>query len=308
MADRNSPFTFVAGVAGDENYIDLQRILLDADLQADLTSIFEGQAAEFIGGESEPVEFDPGATYRLEKEQIFRIKDFHLPQHFIDAARRPHSLPDFSLKNKSAGQIKTIAAIDAGPNDKSPARFLFQQFRTTQLLDRSRSLFATEGTFRRIKNDGMTIAHELVAVHHAGNLYFRSLSIVSRFLDLAAYETEANDEQITEFVASEKFVPDDIEGLEAMIKGDGWLKRRIASILSNNILAQIKPGPALKRKAKVFDVEFVLEKEGKETKIRLPKDKKNLKNVIKFMNEEYFHGEITHATYETNSLRRLGAG
>ena len=55
----------------------------------------------------------------------------------------------------------------------------------------------------------------------------------------------------------------------------------------------------------MFDIEIEVPRVKGKDKIQLPKQKKHLKAIVKFLNEEYFHGELTSQLYETNSLRPL---
>jgi hypothetical protein len=66
----------------------------------------------------------------------------------------------------------------------------------------------------------------------------------------------------------------------------------------------VKPRIAA-NKAKAFGVTIEVKRPDGADKIHLPSEKKALKSVVKFLNEEYFHGELTEELCETNSLRRF---
>ena len=302
MPSAAQPFHLFAGVVGPADDIQPERIRLERSLQDEVTAMFAEQADAFLSDDFERIEFNSKANYRLEREQVFVIKGLALPSHYSEAALKPHSVEDFTLTRKPLPQIATVFATEA--TAQTVNRVLFQQFRSPQLLDKRFALFWSQNQFQRISNDGFSLAHELAAIHQDGNLYFRSLAVVNRFFDLAEFQPEATLAEITSFVGNALFTMDDESEILRIIECDGWLRRRVASIQSSSILHAVKPRQAA-NKAKVFDIEIEVPRINGKDRIRLPKEKKKLKAVVKFLNEEYFHGELTSQLYETNSLRPL---
>jgi hypothetical protein len=70
----------------------------------------------------------------------------------------------------------------------------------------------------------------LVAIYEKDRLFFRSFALVSRFIDLADYESEASEEEIDQFVSQRIFDLEDGTAITTTIQEDGWLRRRVASI------------------------------------------------------------------------------
>lgn len=296
------PFNLFAGVVGPADEIQPERIRLERSLQVEITALFAEQADAFLNDDLERIEFNAKANYRLEREQIFVLKGLPLPAHYSEAALKPHSAPDFVLSRKPTPPIATVFATDASTSKVH--RVLFQQFRSPQLLDKRFALFWSRDQFQRIASDGFSLAHELAAIHQDGNLYFRSLSVVSRFFDLAEHQPEATLAEMTSFVGNDLFTMENASEILAIIESDSWLRRRVGSIQSSGILHSVTPRKAA-NKAKVFDIEIEVPRVKGKDKIQLPKQKKQLKAIVKFLNEEYFHGELTSQLYETNSLRPL---
>ncbi len=297
-------FDFFAGVSVAGEDIRPEHLLVDGAVQVELSELFQSQAEEFLKDDSDRIEFDSKAIYRLERGQVFVIKNIELPTAFFEAAMKPHQVDPFALNRKPLPMVATIFATET--SGKSVSRVLFQQFRTPQLLDKKFAIFWSGSVFSRIANDGLSLAHELAAIWVGRNLYFRSFPAVSRFFDLAEFEPKATVAEISAFVGSDVFVQDDdTKHVFALIEGDDFLRRRVASIQSKNILNAVKPRTAA-TKAKAFDIKIDVKRpDSKKDRIALPTVKKELKSVVKFLNEEYFHGELTEERYETNSLRRL---
>jgi hypothetical protein len=231
---KESFLNFFAIVLDQNDEVVPQYIGVDADLQADLTQMFESQEAEFMTDDHRIVEFEPKENYRLEREELYRISNVPLPEAFGDAALKPHQELPFALNQKPMPQI--LGLFGSAVSKEKVERLLIQNFRSPQLLDKQHTLLGTSGTFRRIRSDGISLAHEIAAIHKGGHLYFRSFAIVSRMFDLADYEPEATLAEMTSFVGNSLFVMDDKSEVLAVIEGDDWLRRRVASIESAKIL------------------------------------------------------------------------
>jgi hypothetical protein len=302
MATSSPLLQFFAGVVDPEGEIEPQRIRIEQVSKAEMTELFERQAHEHLNDDMDQVDFLPKTNYQVNRNQVFVIRNLPLPMNFVEATLKPEQTAEFSLSRQHGLRISTIFGAEA--SGKVVKRLLFQQFRAPQLLVNRFSLFLRGNTFQRIENAGLSLADELVAIYEKDCLFFRSFAIVSRFFDLSAYEPTATPEEIENFVSDVLFDPEDGQTTLTTIQSDDWLSRRVASIHSLGILKAIKP-KATKNKAIPFGIDIdVVRVHGKD-RIRLPKEKKRLKQIVKFLNEEYFHGELTEEMYETNSLRRI---
>lgn len=301
-----TPLTFFAGVSSSEDDLGIEHLQVDANLQGELTALFRQQADEFIKDDTQIIEFNPKAPYRLERDQVFVIRKFELPGNYIDAVASPQQVAALSFP--ASGPLPSVSTIFAAETTyRKPKRLLFQNFRSSQLLDRRFTIFWTSDVFSKIENNGLSIAHELAAVWEDKNLYFRSFAIVSRFFQLADFEPKASPSEIRSFIDNSVFSfsdDDEREGIYTIIETDDFLRRRVASIQSKNILNIVRP-VAVSNKAKAFGVNIPICRVDKQNKIALPSHKKELKLLVKFLNEEYFHGELSLQPYETNSLRPL---
>jgi hypothetical protein len=295
--------TFFAGVSSGEEIVP-ERISLDRSLQAELTELFEKQATEFLSDDMETVGFNAKENYRLEREQIYVLRGIALPVSFSEAALKPHQTESFTLNAQKSPRVATIFATEV--SGKNVNRVLFQQFRSPQLLHRRLALFFSAGTFNRISHDGLSLANELAAIWQSESLYFRSFAVVSRFFGLEEYKPKASIAEISEFIDHDQFYFDDKDAKASVfqiIEQDDYLRRRVASIVSSEALGLIKPVTA-KNKASIFGIDIEIRRPNGKSQIALPTTKKDLKSVVKFLNEEYFHGELTDRLYEANSLRQ----
>jgi hypothetical protein len=298
-----SRLTFFAGVNSGRE-ITPEHISVDQALQLELTELFQKQATEFLSDEVETVDYNAKENYRLEREQVYVLRDIALPVPFLEAGLKPYQTNSFTLNGNNCPRIATIFGTEVF--GKKVRRVLFQQFRAPQLLHRKLALFFDAGTFNRISHDGLSLANELAAIWQDDSLYFRSFSAVARFFGLEQFEPKASVAEIREFIGHEQFHFDDKNSEAAVfqiIENDDYLRRRVASIVSSAALNLIKPVTA-KKKASVFGIEIDIRRPSGKSLIALPTTKKELKSVVRFLNEEYFHGELTDRMYEANSLRQ----
>jgi len=298
MADSGPTTLYFAGVNDAGGTVTPHLIRVTDDLDKSLSQQFVKQADDFLKDDYELVDYQPKVNYRLEREQVFVIRQLDLPDPYVEAAKKPQQAPDFAPSVRPLPMISTVYAAEM--SGAKPSRFLFQQFRSTQLLVNRMSIIFASGTFSQLRNEGLSLSNELVAIYQAKTLYFRSFPIVSRFIDLPDYEPEASDTEISEFLGSALFDLEDVGETFTIIEGDAWLRRRVASIQGNKILSRVKPRTAA-NKAKPFGITIDVSRPDGTDKIRLPQEKAPLKKVVKFLNEEFYHGELTRTMYETNS-------
>lgn len=262
-------------LAGISDEVLPEHVPLQHSLQDEIAALFKDQADRFLKDEFERIEFNPRANYRLEREQIFVVKEFALPSQIESAALKPHTVPDFSLERQPRPLIPTVFSTNASP--EKVERILFQQFRTPQFLDKRLALLWSRNQFQRISNDGSSLAHDLAAVYQFGNLYFRSLAVANRFLDLSEFQPEATKEEIVDFVGNTLFTMEDETRILRIIEGDSWLRRRVASIQSCEILKNVTPRRAA-NKAKVFGIDIEVSRVKQKDRIVLSKEQKELKS------------------------------
>lgn len=81
---------------------------------------------------------------------------------------------------------------------------------------------------------------------------------------------------------------------------DTWIRRKIAAIDDSGVLKNNKAS-AIKKLAQNCGLEITIENK----KIVIPEDKKKLKEILGFLDEEVYKGVFTEDTYITNSKRKM---
>jgi hypothetical protein len=276
------------------------RIRTTQSLQADLTKLFEQQAEDFLDRDTEEIAFD--GSYKVDDYEIFVIDKFPLSDDLVSASKNPNQFEDIVLDSASTASIKSILAASYDRKDNKPTLY-FQAFSRSQLLVKSRlTILHSSATFHRLQEEGLTMGTSLAAIFRNGKLYFRSFALINRFLDVKEYFKEATDEEILEVVGHSVLLAEDTGKLTAL--ADSWMRKRFSALQSSGILDQITARKTANKAEKYGVAIQVKKKDGKDA-ILFPSEKKKAKQLLTFLNEGFYQGELTDRLYQTNSKRIL---
>ncbi|MDZ7699241.1 MAG: DUF4868 domain-containing protein [Deltaproteobacteria bacterium] len=168
-----------------------------------------------------------------------------------------------------------------------------------RLLVTGWTLLQTEDTYKRMKDPGLILDSSLVGVYKQGNsLYFRSYTLVSRFLNLSPYFVEATDVDIQEVLDDSKFHVDDESVILEM--ADSVMRKRFMAVKASGILNRVKV-----KRAQTQANKFGLKIKISGGKIVFPVEKRDAKELLRFLMEGYYEGPLTGNKYITNSQRQV---
>lgn len=162
-------------------------------------------------------------------------------------------------------------------------------------------MFLSNDTFKKLEDPGLILGAGCHAVHENGALRFKSLWWAKQIFDLSNFYRVATDSDVESFASHQAVIVDDVEQLKA--SAGQWARTRIAFILGSGVLDKCIP-EQLEAEAQRFNVPLHLEDVGNERKLRIPSDRKDLRAVLKFLEEELYIGVITGDAYEANSKRK----
>ncbi len=116
------------------------------------------------------------------------------------------------------------------------------------------------------------------------------------------YFREATEEELKQFVLHDKFYKE--PGFDIIKVSDTEILTKVALI--NKISSMDFPISKMKKYAKQvsFDLKIIKDDKGEE-KIVIPTDKKGIKLLLSFLNEDIFKSGITKKTYKSNSKRPI---
>lgn len=271
----------------------VRRLPLNQELQLTIADIFQEQFRSLFADSPDEVPFDARLT--PDESEIAFIPGFELPSFIWGAIANPTSLDPYEVNEDVLGRTKGLFTGE-GVN----RRVFFQVFDRRRLLStRTFTILLAENTFRRLTEPGITLANQLAAAFVQDRLYFRSFHTARRLFDLSNYFREATDAELEEFSHHSALTVSDPEMLKE--NADTWVRKKVALILQSRVL-DTQPPAKVAEVAKRYGLSLNFDEAGK---LLVPSQKKELKQVLRLLEENFFTSELTGSRYLTNSKRRL---
>jgi hypothetical protein len=275
----------------------LQRVKVRQPLQRELTEFFDTQGEAFLDDDIQRVEFDP--SFKPGADHLFAIDGFSMPDGFLTAARHPNQYGSLDINAHPA--IKAVFSTHHDVEADTTTLY-FQSFRAPRLLVGGFSLLQQDNNFHKLEEEGFTLDSKLVAAYMDGTLLFRSYSAVNAFLDLTEYFEEATDTEIAAVLSHPLLAVESEEAVLSMV--DSSMRKKFAALQTTGILGKITARRTA-NKAKKFDLKFAVTRQGDKDAIVFPSNKKAAKQLLTFLLEGYYIGELTGGKFEAGSHRAM---
>lgn len=273
------------------------RFALSGPVQSELTTLLQQQEAEFINNGQAEIPFD--GKYKPDPGEVLVIGDFDDIDGMSDAVLNPLSLPEVDPTPEAFGTIK---ALFSGYTDhQGNTVVLIQHFDKRRVISTNGlSIFHSSNVYKKIEGVGLTLDSRLTAVLCGGILKFHSFHVLRQIFDLSVYYKEATDGDIDQFASLGcVFVADTARLVQA---ADTWVRRKLWLISQSQILQKV-PVPDIKAVAAEFSIDLNTHIDGGVEKIVIPEDKKELKALLRFLDEDYYKSPLLQNRYVTNSKR-----
>ncbi len=284
----------------DDEGVPIRRIPLTAPLNAELSQLFAEQQAALLD-DRQAIAFT--GSYNVDEGEVFTIGDYPLPPAIGQAIGNPLICTVLNL-NTETHRIKALFSGRWSANAKTAN---FQVFDTGKLLKRGFTLIGSGGTYKKLEEPGLILQDRLTAHYHDGTLYFSSYHNTKRFLDLADYYREATDTDLEAFAATDLFAFEDESGFKE--QADSIIRKKIALLQKNEVLKDITVED-IQTVATNFNAELPEEHHinvmvNEDGKLVIPEGKKQLKELIRFLDEDYVTAPLTKRKCLTNSKQYL---
>ncbi len=278
----------------------VRRIPLTNVLSTELAQLFAEQQQSLLAGK-QPIAFT--GSYNVDSSEIFTIADYPIPAAISRTLGNPLTCQMLNLKTET----HRIKALFSGHWADDSQVINFQVFDTGKLLSRGFTLIGSGETYKKLEEPGLILQDKLTAHYHNGTLHFSSYHNTKRFLDLADYYREATDADLDAFADTALFAFED----EASFKdhADSIVRKKIALMQKNKVLENITVAD-IQTVANNFNRELPEEHHigitiNENGKLIIPQDKKQLKELIRFLDEDYVTAPLTKRKCLTNSKQYL---
>lgn len=270
----------------------IRRISVSADLQREITTYLQEQRSQFYINQ-EKIDFT--GSYTVNEGEIFSIPNFTLEESITSALQNPlnYDLLDLSEENQK------IKALFAGTWNRNEKFVYFQAMDSRRILAKKFTLFLSTDTYSKLDKPGIILQDHLSAIFENNELLFNSYHITRQFIDLSDYYREATDADLDSFAAHTLF---QVENVPLFKKNsDSIIRKKIALLQKNRILDNIDL-EGIVTVAQDYPTVSIPINNGK---IVLPEDRKQLKELVRFLDEDYFTAPLTKRKCSTNSKRYI---
>lgn len=273
------------------------RFSLSHEVQTDLTAYLQGQEQNFTEQGQDEILFD--GKYKPDPGEVLVIAGFDDIDGLTDAIANPLSIPEVSPTPESFGTIK---ALFSGYVDQNGVvSVLIQHFDKKRVISTNGlSIFHAANVYKKIEGIGLTVDSKLTAILRDGALKFHSFHLLRQIFDVSEYYKEATDGDIHQFACMVCVMVVDSSKLIEI--SDTWVRRKLWLISQSQILEKV-PVADIKAVAAEFHIELKTEIDDGTEKLVIPDEKKQLKTILRFLDEDYYKSPLLANCYLANSKR-----
>lgn len=267
----------------------IRKVLLTNEAVQDIVALWEQSYPKFISDEITEVAFN--GSYKPDKEEVLYVT-MALPDSFADIPDNTNNYNEIVIPGDN---IKTVCLYHDG-------NYYFQNFMNNYIVKASNiPLVWSNNTFKKFdEQKAFTIEENVTAIYHDGKLYFRSYASARQIFDLSAFYTEATNADIESVFGADVFAGTDCEWMKE--NSDSVMRKQIKSIEDSGILAKLKvTTKTFKSWAKKAGIPDAVYNTGS---LVFPKNKKECKVILSFLNDDIFEGHFTKSIYLSNSKRK----
>jgi hypothetical protein len=263
---------------------EIRRIALTQAIEAGVRQIFLDGGQRLIGDKDE-VEFD--GNYKVDEDEILFVN--MTMEGFDDVVDNPINIPILDLQDE---EVRVLFWHEEGV-------FYFQNFDKRKLLRNKMVLIFSQQTYGRLQENAFVLDNVVSAVHSADKFYFQSYATANKIFDLSDYYSEATNEALEEFGNHAKIA---VEDLPWLLENANSIIRKWVALVQNSGYLDAADTRKIRREAGSYNVTITLDSSGK---IIFPKDQKTCKEILSYLNEQFFTGSISGAHYRANSKRSV---
>lgn len=274
------------------------RFAVDQAVQNAMTTFLDPQVAIFDADCGE-VEFD--GKYKPDDGEMLVINEFDDLDNLAHVIGAPLDVPVADPNNFSFDFIRALFFGKEEP-DGSVSVYLQNFDRRRVISDTGFSIFHAQGVYKKIEGTGLTLDMKVAAKLNGNKLRFFSFFHVRQIFDMTSYYQEATDADIREFARLDQVAVQNLDGLIAV--SDSWIRRKLWLVRESRILERVQPND-IKAIAAEFNIPIEYEQLNGEDRIKIPEDKKALKTLLRFLDEDYYKSPLSKTNFVTNSKRAV---
>ena len=270
-----------------------RRVQLDRTIQNQIEEIFAGQAQAFFEGVDEEVPFD--GRWNPDENELLTVESTPEAEMLRETLNgNPLAVDSLDLGNFENAGIKALFT-GGGANDAD--RILIQRFTAGQILNRRFAVFRQGNSFRRLIAPAFTLANSLAFVIADGVIKFKSFQNLRAVFDVMEIYREATDEEVRGFAGHPSLHVAELEDL--LLTADQVTRKLINVVTASGVLDDYTP---IEIRDAAARTQLAIEL-GDDGRMVLPAERREVKDLLKFLDESRYNGPLSGRTYITNSRR-----
>ena len=164
------------------------------------------------------------------------------------------------------------------------------------MLNRKFALFLQGNSFRRLTTPAFTLASSLAFVIDGGLIKFRSFPNLRAILDVTETYRDATDQELRDFAGHPSLRVEELE--DFVLTADQITRKLINAVVASGVLDVYTPVEIQEAAART---QLDLEVQG--GRIVLPAERREVKDLLQFLDEGRYNGPLSGRTYVTNSRK-----
>lgn len=271
--------------------VTIYRLPIGKDLEKTLLDELKQQEKDFLKDNLTEVSFS--GSYIPDEAEILIIQDFDEAESLFSAIKDPSSIPFYSAKN----DVSDIKAL-FWESQSSQGGIALQRFQKKNIISVSKfALFFSGNVFVKNSENGISIGEKIdIVITPDKTMKFFSFRKTQGIFTMKPYLITATDSDMDTFAKYDCIEIEDITSFRD--SEDHFVRRKIKNIHTSGHLVQAKADD-LKRIADQFGVDLQINN----NTIIIPSEIKKLKEILHFLDEDYFHSSIQKSKYVTNSKK-----
>lgn len=273
--------------------LEVKRVPVTQEVQDKLSTIFITQEHSFLDGILDEVEFT--GDWSPDENELMTIDEPTEASVIKNAVAA--SLISLDPINTANFPSEGIKSLFVAPGDGVSDRILFQSFSAQQYLLRRFTFFLDGNSFKELSEPAFSLNTKLVAILGGSKLKFKSFHNVKMIFDLGGFYREATEEEVDAFLTHANFHIDDPSAFKC--ESDENIRKLIHAINKSGVLSSCDVD-TIQREAAALDLAISL----KNGKIAIPRDRKEIKALLRFLDNDIYRAVLGEERYITNSKRR----
>ncbi|EKN6372947.1 TPA: DUF4868 domain-containing protein [Yersinia enterocolitica] len=277
--------------------VKIYRIETDRKTDSEITLTFQNQMKHFEVHHNIELPFEAG--YNPSYNECSYIKKFTESAILLDAVNRSTAMPKWEHKIG----LDEVTALFMAPEYPAKKDYIaIQSFSKKQILNASKYLWLNKGVFSLSDLLGFNLDDKLTAIINNDTIKFKNFNNLRSIFDMNKYFSEATRSDIDTFVKQPIF--DLPQGFDLHSLADNVIRKKITLINNSEILVNHTVSE-IKLAAATLSFKIDTSGVGKNEKIIMPTGKKEIKELLDFLDEDYFNSEITKQRFRSNSKRKV---